>query len=153
MATSSPLEITLLWSKGYDVIIPTDDVTNKILSSDSNYMVEMFIWPKFGNSSISMRKVNTTLVLLGFWPEKLLFLRGGLRSSYIFWYQGANLKFHTSVEKLLKLKVRGFWGQIPTFPEDTGQKLAGRGPFGHPLPLLILNRVSFKLFPAWQYFQ
>ena len=28
-----------------------------------------------------------------------------------------NLKFYTSVEKGLKLKVRNFWGLIPTFVE------------------------------------
>ena len=49
--------------KGYDVIIPVDDVTNKILSRDSNYIVDVFIWSKFGNSSISMAKVMTTSIL------------------------------------------------------------------------------------------
>ena len=29
--------------KGYDVIIPLDDVTNKILSRDSNYIVDVFM--------------------------------------------------------------------------------------------------------------
>ena len=33
------------------------DVTNKILSSDSNYIVDVAMWPKFGNPSISMREV------------------------------------------------------------------------------------------------
>ena len=49
--------------KGYDVIIPVDDVTNKILSRDSNYIVDVFIWSEFGNSSISMAKVMTTSIL------------------------------------------------------------------------------------------
>ena len=49
--------------KGYDVIIPVDNVTNKILSRDSNYIVDVFIWSKFGNSSISMAKVMTTSIL------------------------------------------------------------------------------------------
>ena len=40
-----------------------DDVTNKILSRDSNYIVSVFMWPKFGNSSIGMREVITTLIL------------------------------------------------------------------------------------------
>ena len=60
---------------------------------------------------------------------------------------GTNLKFYTSVAKGLKLKVRKFWGLIPTFIEVTGEKLVG-GPFC-PLPPLfllppspILNRVK-----------
>ena len=63
MATPDLLKITVFWNKGYDVIIPVDDVTNKILSRDSNYIVDLFMWPKFGNSSISMREVITTSIL------------------------------------------------------------------------------------------
>ena len=49
-----------------------------------------------------------------------------------------NLKFYTSVAKGLILKVRKFWGLVPTFVEVTGEKLVGDlfGP-------LILNRVNF----------
>ena len=50
------------------------------------------------------------------------------------------LKFYTSVAKELKLKVRKFWGLIPTFVEVTGEKLVGL--FAPPLPFLILNRVK-----------
>ena len=53
----------LFWNKGYDVITFVDDVTNKILSRDSNYIVDVFMWPKFGNCSISMREVITASVL------------------------------------------------------------------------------------------
>ena len=63
MATQGLLKITTFWSKGYDVIIPVDDANNKILSSDSNYIVDVFMWPKFGNSGISVREVNTTSIL------------------------------------------------------------------------------------------
>ena len=62
MATSDLLNIIVFWNKDYDVIIPIDDVTNKILSIDSNYIVNAFMWPKFGNSSISMREVVTTSI-------------------------------------------------------------------------------------------
>ena len=44
-------------------MIPVCDVTNKILSHDSNYIVDAVMWPKFGNSSISMRKVILTSIL------------------------------------------------------------------------------------------
>ena len=52
---------------------------------------------------------------------------------------GTNFKFYTSVEKVLKLKVRQFWGLIPMFVEVTGEK-TGRKGILHPLP--ILNRVK-----------
>ena len=57
------LKITVFWNKGYDVIFHVDGVTNKSLSRDSNYIVDAFMWPKFGNSSISMREVITTSIL------------------------------------------------------------------------------------------
>ena len=63
MATPGLLKIKAFWKKGYDVKIFVDDVTNKILSRDSNYIVDVFMWPKFGNSSISMREVMTTSIL------------------------------------------------------------------------------------------
>ena len=63
MTTSGLLKKTVFWNKDYDVLIPVDDVTNKILSRDSNYIVDVFMWPKFGNSSISMREVITNSIL------------------------------------------------------------------------------------------
>ena len=63
MATPGLLKTTVFWNKGYDVIIPVHDVTNKILSCDSNYFVDVDMWPKFGNSSISMRGVIITSIL------------------------------------------------------------------------------------------
>ena len=63
MATPGFLKITVFWNKGYDVIISVDDVTNKILSRDSNYIVHVFMWLKFGNCSISMSEVITTSIL------------------------------------------------------------------------------------------
>ena len=40
---------------------------------------------------------------------------------------GMALKFYTSVAKEFKLKVRKFFGIIPTFAEITVEKLVGRG--------------------------
>ena len=51
------LKIKVFWNKGYDVIISVHDVNSKILSRDSNYVVDVVMWPKFSNSRISMRKV------------------------------------------------------------------------------------------------
>ena len=66
MATPGLLKIMVFWNKGYDVTISVDDITNKILSSDSDYIVDVFMWPKFGNCSISMREVIATSILYGF---------------------------------------------------------------------------------------
>ena len=63
LATPGLLKITVVWKKGYDIIVSVDDVTDKILSRDSDYIVDVFMWPKFGNCSISMREVITTSVL------------------------------------------------------------------------------------------
>ena len=60
MAAPGVRKIKVFWKKGYDVIIFASDVTNKILSRDSNYIVDAVTWPKFGNSSISMREVIIT---------------------------------------------------------------------------------------------
>ena len=64
MATPGLYKKAVFWSKGYDVIITVDDVTNKILSRDSNYIVGVFMWPSL-----------VTLVFLEF----------GLGSSPIIW--------------------------------------------------------------------
>ena len=63
MANPGLLKTMLYWNKGYDFIIPVNDVTRKILSRDSNYIIDVIMWPKFGNSSISMKQVITTSVL------------------------------------------------------------------------------------------
>ena len=57
------LKIKVFWKKGYDVIISVYDVTNEILSRDSNYIVDVVMWLKFGHSSISMREVVITSIL------------------------------------------------------------------------------------------
>ena len=63
MATPGLLKMTVFWNKGSDVIIPVNNFTNQILSRYSNYIVDVFMWPKFGNYSISMREVITTSIL------------------------------------------------------------------------------------------
>ena len=42
------------------------DVNNKILSNESNYIMEVVMWPKFDNSSICIREVIITSILYGF---------------------------------------------------------------------------------------
>ena len=63
VTTPGLLKTKLFWNKGYDVIVSVHDVNNKILSCDSNYIVDVAMWPKSGNSSVSMREVIVTSIL------------------------------------------------------------------------------------------
>ena len=49
IATLSLYKINVFWSKSYDIVISVNDVTKKILSCDSNYIVDVVMWPTFGN--------------------------------------------------------------------------------------------------------
>ena len=44
LGTPGLLKIKVFWIKGHDVVIPDYNVTNKILSRDSNYIVDMVMW-------------------------------------------------------------------------------------------------------------
>ena len=63
MATIDLLKMKLFWNNAYDVIIFVHDVTNKLLSRDLNYIVDVVIWPKFNNPSISLREVIIAWIL------------------------------------------------------------------------------------------
>ena len=63
LATLGPLKIKVFWNKGYDVIIYVYEVTNQILSRDSNCIVDVVMSPKFGISSIYTREVIITSIL------------------------------------------------------------------------------------------
>ena len=79
------LKIRVSWNNGYDVIIFVHDVTNTIFSRYSNYIIDVIMWPKFGNCSISMRKVIITSILKGFDQKNCFFCVSGLDSSSIIW--------------------------------------------------------------------
>ena len=59
------LKIKLFWNNGYDIVISVHDITNKILSHNSNYLANVVMWPKFGNSNISMGEV----IILQFYKD------------------------------------------------------------------------------------
>ena len=73
LATLSFRKIKVFSNEVYDVIISVHDVTNKILSHESNGIINLIMRPKFGNSSISMSKVIITSILEGF-DQKNTFL-------------------------------------------------------------------------------
>ena len=58
LATPGLLKLKIFQNKGYDVIIIDYDIISKILSRYWNCIVDMVMWPKLGNSSISMRDVS-----------------------------------------------------------------------------------------------
>ena len=124
LATLGLLKIKVFSNKGYGVIIFIHGVSNKILSGNSNYIVDVVMWPKFGNSNISMREFIMT---------KQQFYKDLTRKKKICegrtWFKfnnlglepGMSLKFYTSVTKEIKLNVKSFGDvKVPIFIEVTG---------------------------------
>ena len=62
LATLGLLSIRLFENKSYCVIITVHDVSNRVLSRESNHIVDMVMWPKSGNSSMSMTEVIITSI-------------------------------------------------------------------------------------------
>ena len=56
------LKAKLFWNKDYEVIISVYDVTIKMLPRNSNYIVDVVMWPKVGKYNISMREVVITTI-------------------------------------------------------------------------------------------
>ena len=115
------LKVKLLWNKDHDVIIYVHGISNKILWHESNYVVDMVMWPKCGNSSIFMREVLKDLA------RKTTFFEGWswFKFNNLGLSLGTNLKVYAKVAKWLKLKFRMFLGLIHTFVEVTVEKLTG----------------------------
>ena len=122
IATIYLLQINIVWNKSHDAKISVYDVNNKTLSRESNYILDVVIWPKFGNSSISMIEILSS-ILQGF-DQKTTSLKewSWFKLNNLALALGMGLKFYTSVAKGLKLKVRKVLGLIPTFAV-TGEKL------------------------------
>ena len=126
-------------NKDYDLIFFVYDVTRKILSSESNYIDHVVMWPKFVNNSIFMRQVIITSILKEFHPKNHFF-EGypWFKFNYLRLALGMGFKFSISMIKSLKLKVRKLLGLIPTFAEVTWEKLIREG----EILLHILNSVE-----------
>ena len=62
LATLGLLKVKKFWNRGFDVKIFIHDVFNKILPVYSNYIVDVVMWPKFGNFGISIREVIITFL-------------------------------------------------------------------------------------------
>ena len=91
-ATLGLLEIKVVLNKGYSVIAFVNDINDKFLSRDSNYIVCVAMRPKFFISSTSD------------------FFKGWswLKFNHLGRVLGIDLKFYSSMVKKLKLKFRKF---------------------------------------------
>ena len=65
-ATLGLLKRKVFWNKRYDVIISVHDDTNKLLSHDSNCIVDVAMWPKLERSYHNLNFIKI-------WPEEPLF--------------------------------------------------------------------------------
>ena len=63
LASPGLIKTKIFRNKGYGVIIPDYDDINKVLSRESNHIVDVVMWTKFRKSNISMREVVITLIL------------------------------------------------------------------------------------------
>ena len=105
----------------------------KILPGDSYCIADVAMWAKFGNSSVPAREAIITLSIWEFDQKNTL-------SEGWSWFKfnnlglalGMALKIYITVTKQLKLKVRKFWGLVPTFVDVTGEKLVGAFFASHP---------------------
>ena len=70
---SGLLTIKVFWNKDYDVIIYVIELTNKILSRNSNYIVDVVMWSKFGKFSIFTKDVIIISILQELNQKKHLF--------------------------------------------------------------------------------
>ena len=63
LTTLSLLKVKIFWDKGYAILISIHDVTNNLLLRDSNYIADVVMWPKFDNSTLSMKEVIVNSIL------------------------------------------------------------------------------------------
>ena len=63
LAAPALFKTKVFLDKSYYVIYSVYDVTDKILSHDSNYIIDVVMWPKFGNYSICIWEVIITSIL------------------------------------------------------------------------------------------
>ena len=114
IGTLSLLKMEVFWNKGYDVIISVHDVANNNLSCDSNYIVDVVMWPSLVTPAFQWEKHLT---------KNITFSEG------LSWFKlnnlgltlGMLLKFYTTVAKGWRVKAKKFLGLIPTFAEVTGE--------------------------------
>ena len=107
LATLGLLKLKVLGIKVYNVLNDLHDITNKILSHESNYIVDMVMWPNFGNSIISV--IEVTIYIYKDYIKKHIFERCSCFKTINFGLTAVmDLTFYISIANVLKLKVRMF---------------------------------------------
>ena len=88
MATPDFLKIKVFWNKGYDVKIFILDVINKVLSRDSNHIVDEVNFYQSLITIAFLRESYHNFSFIKIWLEKYSSLRGDLGSGWIIydWY-------------------------------------------------------------------
>ena len=120
IATLGLLKIKIFSNKCSEVTVFSHDVMSRISSLDSNPIVDVVGWAKFGNSSLWERSYH----FIKIWQKKHVFEGWS-------WFKlnnlglalgtlGTTLKFYASVEQRVKSKSRKVLGLIPTFAEVIG---------------------------------
>ena len=75
------LDLKGVLMQSFDAIISIHDTNFKVLSSSSNYIIDVVMWQNFDWFIVFMREVIITQILYEFEQKK----RGGLSSSSIIW--------------------------------------------------------------------
>ena len=82
--------------------------STKFYVTDSNSIVDMFVWPNFGNCTISMAKVITSIFKDLTRKNDFFVELSGLKFNNLGLALGMLFRFYNIVTKGLKLKVRKF---------------------------------------------
>ena len=90
VATLGLLKIKVFSNKGYEVTISVYDVISKNFLRDSNHIVDVVMWPKFVNSSTSMREVRS--YVCGSYRGKVQRSEFYNQIDLLFWYKDECLK-------------------------------------------------------------
>ena len=142
MAYPGLLKIKVFRNKGYDIITYIHHVNDKILSRDLNYTIDVVMWLKFDNTSISMREVIIISILQGFDQKNCIFWEVVLVHVQKFG-TGTRYELETlhQCSKKVKTKSQKFLGASSYFCRSYRGKTGKGGAFLF-LPSPILNRVK-----------
>ena len=77
VATLGLLKIKVFWNKGYDVKSSAHDLTNKVLSGESNYILDLIMWPVAKGLKLSQKIFGANFNVCRSCREKLVGERGG----------------------------------------------------------------------------
>ena len=102
---SAKIATPVFWSKGHYVIYYFYDVINIISSHESNYIMYVLMWPKFGNSRICIREVIITSILRGF-DQKNHFFWGVVLVQVQYFGTGTRYKVEVLHQPVKRIKTK-----------------------------------------------